>query len=350
MVEVDRTVNATGLVSLAGDQVGVGCRWPGSGSRCAWTAPRWPSSPATGNCCAPCPARSRRPPVPAARRPPGRGPLRSRRPAPVTVQRRVSSRGGIMVARQKIHAGMIHAGKIVTVISENNRFRVVIDGETAAVVPRTTTSEIHRYKANASATRAPEGSDPHARDETGRRRRGRARRAAAVPQPMAGPRPRPPRRLAGSSSSATPPTASPSCARTWTGSSSCSAATTASPCSAPTRPEVRRDHDQPAARAQERRRRRLRRRSSSGTPRRYGAAPPASRVLRIALRATPCGLPLTPETTAAPGARKSGQAQACPALRAARKPRSGGPQRAQPNVRTQVNWRSIVTRKGKLQT
>jgi hypothetical protein len=37
-------------------------------------------------------------------------------------------------------------------------------------------------------------------------------------------------------------------------------------------------------------------------------------VLRIALRATtPPGLPLTPETTAAPGARKSGQAQACPA-------------------------------------
>ena len=40
----------------------------------------------------------------------------------------------------------------------------------------------------------------------------------------------------------------------------------------------------------------------------------------------PCGLPLTPETTAAPGARKSGQAQACPALRAARKPRGGGAQ------------------------
>ena len=51
----------------------------------------------------------------------------------------------------------------------------------------------------------------------------------------------------------------------------------------------------------------------------YGAAPPAPRLLRIA-----CGdglrPVLTPETTAAPGARKSGQAQACPATRAARKP------------------------------
>jgi hypothetical protein len=58
-----------------------------------------------------------------------------------------------MVARQKIHSGMTHAGKTATVICENNHFRVVIDGETAAVVPRTTTSEVHRYKANATDKR-----------------------------------------------------------------------------------------------------------------------------------------------------------------------------------------------------
>ena len=55
-----------------------------------------------------------------------------------------------MVARQKIHAGMIHAGKTATVICEDTIFQVIIDGETAAVVPRTTTSEVHRYKANAT--------------------------------------------------------------------------------------------------------------------------------------------------------------------------------------------------------
>ena len=38
----------------------------------------------------------------------------------------------------------------------------------------------------------------------------------------------------------------------------------------------------------------------------------------------PCGLPLTPATTAAPGSRNSGQAQACPATREARKTRDGG--------------------------
>jgi hypothetical protein len=49
----------------------------------------------------------------------------------------------------------------------------------------------------------------------------------------------------------------------------------------------------------------------------YGAAPPAPRVLRIALaRDSPPGCPLTPETTAAPGARNSGQAPGLPPRRA----------------------------------
>jgi cytidine deaminase len=66
------------------------------------------------------------------------------------VQRRVSSRGGIQVARQRIQVGMTHAGKIVTVVTETNSFRLVIDAETVAVVPRTTSSEIRRYKAYAA--------------------------------------------------------------------------------------------------------------------------------------------------------------------------------------------------------
>ena len=55
----------------------------------------------------------------------------------------------------------------------------------------------------------------------------------------------------------------------------------------------------------------------------YGAAPPAPRLLRIA-----CGdglrPVLTPETTAAPGATKSGQAQACPRAARGAQPRRGG--------------------------
>jgi hypothetical protein len=67
-----------------------------------------------------------------------------------TVQRRVSSRGGIQVAHQKIQVGMTHARKIVTVVPENNSFRLVIDGETVGVVPRTTSREIGRFKAYAT--------------------------------------------------------------------------------------------------------------------------------------------------------------------------------------------------------
>ena len=51
----------------------------------------------------------------------------------------------------------------------------------------------------------------------------------------------------------------------------------------------------------------------------YGAAPPASRALRVS-----CGNglrpPLTPETSAAPGAGRAGRRRACPGRRAARRP------------------------------
>jgi hypothetical protein len=45
---------------------------------------------------------------------------------------------------------MIHARKIVTVTAADHSFQVSIDGEAVAVVPRTTSSEIHRYKAYAT--------------------------------------------------------------------------------------------------------------------------------------------------------------------------------------------------------
>jgi hypothetical protein len=48
---------------------------------------------------------------------------------------------------------MTHAGKIVTVVTENNTFRLVIDGETVRVVPRTTSHQIDRYKTYATHPR-----------------------------------------------------------------------------------------------------------------------------------------------------------------------------------------------------
>lgn len=99
-------------------------------------------------------------PVPATDRKRLRGARRvrsvpSKPGGPITAQRLVSCWGSLMVARQKIHAGMIHAGKTAIVICGSNHFEVIIDGETAALVPRTTTSEIHRYKANATQRSLP---------------------------------------------------------------------------------------------------------------------------------------------------------------------------------------------------
>ena len=58
--------------------------------------------------------------------------------------------GSIMVAAERIHVGMIHVGKTVTVTASDHSFRLEIDGDTVAVVPRTTISEIHLYKAHAT--------------------------------------------------------------------------------------------------------------------------------------------------------------------------------------------------------
>jgi hypothetical protein len=70
--------------------------------------------------------------------------------ARIVVQRRVSQRGSIMVATQRIHVGLIHARKIVTVTASDHTFQISLDSETISVVPRTTTREIHRYKAYAT--------------------------------------------------------------------------------------------------------------------------------------------------------------------------------------------------------
>ncbi len=150
VIEADRTVNATGLISLADQQVSAGLQLAGQRVTLRMEGPLMAVLGSDGTL-----LRTMACPVPVNRRHRLRGARRARSLPPqpgaaVTVQRRVSSRGGLMVARQKIHAGMIHAGKTATVTCEDNHFRVVIDGETAAVVPRTTTSEIHRYKASAT--------------------------------------------------------------------------------------------------------------------------------------------------------------------------------------------------------
>jgi hypothetical protein len=71
------------------------------------------------------------------------------RPAtqPQRVQRRTSSRGALVVAGQRIHIGMIHAGRTVTVETADTTWRVYYRDELLTEVARTTTKNVARFKA-----------------------------------------------------------------------------------------------------------------------------------------------------------------------------------------------------------
>jgi hypothetical protein len=157
-VEVDRLVTAAGGITLGNQLILVGSPLAGQRARIRLDGQLMHVITQDGLLWRSLPR-----PIPPGQRHRLQG-VRLAGPAPlpppaVTVQRRVSWRGGIMVATQKIQAGMTHAGKTATVICENNSFRLVIDGDTIGVVPRTTSSEIHRYKAY-QARKRPQANHP----------------------------------------------------------------------------------------------------------------------------------------------------------------------------------------------
>ncbi|MBV9093492.1 MAG: IS481 family transposase [Streptosporangiaceae bacterium] len=148
-VEVDRLVTGTGGVTLGNRLILVGSPLAGQRARIRLDGQLMHVITQDGLLWRTLPC-----PIPPGQRHRLQG-VRLAGPAPLpvataTVQRRVSSRGGIQVARQKIQVGMTHAGKIVTVIPGDTSFRLVIDGEDVGVVPRTTSREIDRYKAYAT--------------------------------------------------------------------------------------------------------------------------------------------------------------------------------------------------------
>ncbi len=65
---------------------------------------------------------------------------------PVQVERRVSSRGAITIARQRIHIGIVHAGRTLTVESADHTFRIHDGDQLLAETGRTTTKPIARFK------------------------------------------------------------------------------------------------------------------------------------------------------------------------------------------------------------
>jgi hypothetical protein len=66
--------------------------------------------------------------------------------APLTVERRVSRRGAIAVARQRIQVGMAYAGRTVAVESTDATWRIRDGDALIAEAARTTTKPVARFK------------------------------------------------------------------------------------------------------------------------------------------------------------------------------------------------------------
>jgi transposase InsO family protein len=146
-IEVDRTISACGLLGLAGRQHPVGYHLAGrritarldhgvlhlldTDRSVLRTLPNPLSNADLAR------IRDARPAGPA--------------PAPATslmrVDRRISSRGSISVAGQRIQVGIGHAGRTVTVEQADTSFRVYDAGQLLIEVTRTTTKTIARFKA-----------------------------------------------------------------------------------------------------------------------------------------------------------------------------------------------------------
>jgi hypothetical protein len=149
-VEVQRLVNAAGIITLANQVIAVGSPLAGQRARIRLDGQVMHVITQDGVLwrTLPCPV------PPAARhklqgvRLAGPQPLP---PASPLIQRRVSSRGGIQVARQRVHVGLPHAGHIVTIELGDTTLRVTDpNGELPATVPRNDTGEISRFKAYGS--------------------------------------------------------------------------------------------------------------------------------------------------------------------------------------------------------
>ena len=80
-----------------------------------------------------------------------------RLPAPLTAWRRVSSRGPIMIGGQRIQVGLPHAGKTAEITIESDTYQITVEDGIALTASRTTSRDIKRRKASDYRS-APSGS------------------------------------------------------------------------------------------------------------------------------------------------------------------------------------------------
>ena len=149
-MEVQRLVNSSGIITLASQVIAVGSPLAGQRARIRLDGQVMHVITQDGILWRTLPC-----PVPPAQRHRLQG-VRLAGPQPLpsarlVIQRKVSSRGGIQVARQRVHVGLPHAGRIVTIEPGDTTLRVInSNGELLTAVPRNSTGEISRFKAYGS--------------------------------------------------------------------------------------------------------------------------------------------------------------------------------------------------------
>ena len=149
-VEVQRLVNPSGIITLANQVISVGSPLAGQRARIRLDGQIMHVITQDGLLWRTLPC-----PIPASQRHKLQG-VRLAGPKPLpsaslVIQRKVSSRGGIRVARQHIQVGLPHAGRIVTIEPGDTTLRVIdSNGELLTIVPRNSPGEITRFKAHGS--------------------------------------------------------------------------------------------------------------------------------------------------------------------------------------------------------
>ncbi|MFC4020354.1 hypothetical protein ACFOW4_20750 [Micromonospora sp. GCM10011542] len=145
-IEVERLVNANGLISLAGRQHPVGYHF--AGRRVTVRLDRGLMQITTDGVL----LRSLPNPLTQAEaasirdaRPAGPPPASSSEH--VWVERRVRCRGSLVIAGQRIHVGIAHAAATITVEDTGTTCRVYDGDQLVTEVPRTTTKAVTRFKA-----------------------------------------------------------------------------------------------------------------------------------------------------------------------------------------------------------
>jgi transposase InsO family protein len=147
VIEVERTVNASGNVSL-GDRI-ISAGLPLAGQRVTLRL----DGPVVHVLAGGVLARTLACPVPPEARPRLRGARPGtaqppRLPEPLVVARRVSARGSVMIGGQRIQVGLGHAGKTVQVSVGPDTYQITVEPGITVTAARTTSRDIRRHKAS----------------------------------------------------------------------------------------------------------------------------------------------------------------------------------------------------------